>query len=166
VPILPENVDAHVAKTINFACSALGSRVVGCSDDYFSSVSKLLLLNPPVVVRKQDAHDTAEPDGWETATDNPAEYDWVVIRLGVRSAVVHGVEIDTRSFEQHHAEQVMVEGACPETRARMRMRTKMNKDRTGIPRLATHYTHPKLHPTGPACMETQPSHSTSHSYPG
>lgn len=49
-------------------------------------------------------------DGWETRRHNPAPFDWVVIRLGVASGAVEGVEVDTAFFSGNHAPHVSVEG--------------------------------------------------------
>lgn len=49
-------------------------------------------------------------DGWETRRHNPAESDWVVIRLGVAAGRVCGVEIDTTFFTGNQAPEVSVEG--------------------------------------------------------
>ncbi len=50
-------------------------------------------------------------DGWETRRHNPAPFDWVVIRLGVASGTVEGVEIDTAFFNGNHAPAITV-GGC------------------------------------------------------
>jgi allantoicase len=49
-------------------------------------------------------------DGWETRRHNPAPADWVIIKLGVPSGKVHGVEIDTAFFNGNHAPAISVEG--------------------------------------------------------
>lgn len=49
-------------------------------------------------------------DGWETRRHNPAPFDWVVVRLGVASGTVDGVEVDTAFFSGNHAPHVSVEG--------------------------------------------------------
>jgi allantoicase len=49
-------------------------------------------------------------DGWETRRHNPAPFDYVIIRLGVASGVVKGVEIDTAFFNGNHAPAISVEG--------------------------------------------------------
>ena len=49
-------------------------------------------------------------DGWETRRHNPEPFDWVVIRLGVASGRVKGVEIDTAFFNGNQAPEVAVEG--------------------------------------------------------
>lgn len=49
-------------------------------------------------------------DGWETRRHNTEPFDWVVIRLGVASGTVDGVEVDTAFFSGNHAPFVSVEG--------------------------------------------------------
>lgn len=49
-------------------------------------------------------------DGWETRRHNPEPFDWVVIRLGVASGTVEGVEVDTFAFDGNHAPFISVEG--------------------------------------------------------
>lgn len=49
-------------------------------------------------------------DGWETRRHNSAPFDWVVVRLGVASGTVDGVEVDTAFFSGNHAPHISVEG--------------------------------------------------------
>jgi allantoicase len=49
-------------------------------------------------------------DGWETRRHNAEPFDWVVIRLGVASGTVEGVEVDTAFFSGNHAPAISVEG--------------------------------------------------------
>jgi allantoicase len=49
-------------------------------------------------------------DGWETRRHNTAPFDYVVIRLGVASGIVEGIEIDTAFFSGNHAPAISVEG--------------------------------------------------------
>lgn len=49
-------------------------------------------------------------DGWETRRHNTEAFDWVVIRLGVASGTVEGVEVDTAFFSGNHAPFISVEG--------------------------------------------------------
>lgn len=55
-------------------------------------------------------HAGAWYDGWETRRHNTAPFDWVVIKLGVASGKVAGVEIDTAYFNGNHAPEIAVEG--------------------------------------------------------
>lgn len=49
-------------------------------------------------------------DGWETRRHNPEPFDWVVIRLGVASGTIEGIEVDTAFFSGNHAPFISVEG--------------------------------------------------------
>lgn len=49
-------------------------------------------------------------DGWETRRHNAEPFDWVVIRLGVASGTIEGVEVDTAFFNGNHAPAISVEG--------------------------------------------------------
>jgi allantoicase len=49
-------------------------------------------------------------DGWETRRHNTAPFDYVVIRLGVASGTVTGIEVDTAFFSGNHAPAISVEG--------------------------------------------------------
>jgi len=49
-------------------------------------------------------------DGWETRRHNPAPFDYVVVRLGVASGTVQGIEVDTAFFSGNHAPSISVEG--------------------------------------------------------
>jgi len=49
-------------------------------------------------------------DGWETRRHNSSAFDWVVVRLGVASGRVRGVEIDTAFFDGNHAPEIAVQG--------------------------------------------------------
>ena len=49
-------------------------------------------------------------DGWETRRHNPHPFDWVIIRLGVASGKVKGVEIDTAYFTGNYAPEIAVQG--------------------------------------------------------
>jgi allantoicase len=49
-------------------------------------------------------------DGWETRRHNPAPFDYVIVRLGVASGRVEGVEVDTAFFSGNHAPEISVEG--------------------------------------------------------
>lgn len=53
-------------------------------------------------------------DGWETRRHNPAPFDYVIIRLGVASGIVEGIEVDTAFFSGNHAPHISVEGVFSE----------------------------------------------------
>jgi allantoicase len=88
----------------------LGSKVLSCSDEWFADASNLLTPTPPIRKIGVFTHAGAWYDGWETRRHNTAPADWVVIRLGVASGKVAGVEIDTAFFNGNHAPEIAVEG--------------------------------------------------------
>lgn len=109
-PIPAPSIDTTFSKTTNLASSSLNSTILSCSDDYFASASNLLTPGPPIHRPGHFVHTGAWYDGWETRRHNPAAYDWAVIKLGVASGVISGVEIDTAHFHGNYGEKVLVEG--------------------------------------------------------
>ncbi len=49
-------------------------------------------------------------DGWETRRHNRAAFDYAIIRLGVSSGTISGIEIDTSFFQGNEAPAISVEG--------------------------------------------------------
>jgi allantoicase len=49
-------------------------------------------------------------DGWESRRHNKAAFDYAIIRLGVSSAAITGIEIDTAHFKGNEAPAISVEG--------------------------------------------------------
>jgi allantoicase len=90
--------------------SALGGKVLSFSDEWFAEASNLLTPTPPIRQPGKMVYSGAWYDGWETRRHNTAPFDYVVIRLGVASGTVEGIEIDTAFFSGNHAPAVSVEG--------------------------------------------------------
>lgn len=90
--------------------SSLDSSVITFSDEWFAPASNLINPKPPIRRPGVFVPTGAWYDGWETRRHNPEPYDWVVIKLGVASGRVKGVEIDTAFFDGNHAEAVEVQG--------------------------------------------------------
>lgn len=88
----------------------LGSCILSFSDEWFATAENLTTPTPPVRKPGVFTHAGAWYDGWETRRHNPHPFDWVVIRLGVASGRVKGVEIDTAFFTGNHAPEIAVEG--------------------------------------------------------
>lgn len=110
-PFIPSTEIDHVfAHTTNLASSALNSRVVACSNDYFAAASNLLTPTPPIHRPGIFIHTGAWYDGWETRRHNPNPYDWVVIKLGVASGAIQGVEVDTAYFVGNYGEKAELQG--------------------------------------------------------
>lgn len=89
---------------------ALGSRILSFSDEWFAAAENLTTPTPPI--RKPGVFTFAGAwyDGWETRRHNPEPFDWVVIRLGVASGRVKGVEVDTAFFNGNQAPEIAVQG--------------------------------------------------------
>lgn len=109
-PVPASSIDTTFSKTTSLATTSLNAVILSKSDDYFASASNLLTPTPPVHRPGYFVHTGAWYDGWETRRHNPAEFDWVVIKLGVGSGVVQGVEIDTAHFVGNYGEKVLIEG--------------------------------------------------------
>ncbi|KAI9714950.1 MAG: hypothetical protein M1812_006263 [Candelaria pacifica] len=100
--------------SIDLISLRLNSRILSFSDEYFASASNLLTPTAPIRKPNTFTHAGAWYDGWETRRHNLNEFDWVVVRLGVSSGVVRGVEIDTAFFDGNHAVEVAVQGCFVE----------------------------------------------------
>lgn len=90
--------------------AALGGKILSFSDEWFAEASNLLNPTPPIRQPGKMVYSGAWYDGWETRRHNPAPFDYVVIRLGVASGIVEGLEVDTAFFSGNHAPAISVEG--------------------------------------------------------
>ncbi|KAK2768173.1 Allantoicase [Arachnomyces sp. PD_36] len=108
--IPPDAIDSTFSRTTNLASSALNSSILSFSDEYFAAASNLLTPTRPIHKPGVFVHTGAWYDGWETRRHNPEPYDWVIIKLGVGSGVVEGVEVDTAYFVGNYAESVEAQG--------------------------------------------------------
>lgn len=90
--------------------AAMGGKVLGFSDEWFAEAANLLTPTPPIRQPGKMVYTGAWYDGWETRRHNTEPFDWVVIRLGVASGTVDGVEVDTAFFSGNHAPFISVEG--------------------------------------------------------
>jgi len=90
--------------------ATLGGQVLSFSDQWFADATNLLTPTPPIRQLGKMVYSGAWYDGWETRRHNPAPFDYVVIRLGVASGIVEGIEIDTAFFSGNHAPEISVEG--------------------------------------------------------
>lgn len=104
-----DQIDSTFKHTTNLASSALNSSILGCSDDYFASATNLLTPTAPINRPGVFVHTGAWYDGWETRRHNPEPYDWAVIKLGVASAVIKGIEVDTGFFVGNYGEKAEVQ---------------------------------------------------------
>jgi len=107
-------IDSTFAHTTNLASAALNTKILSRSDDYFASATNLLSPTPPINRPGVFIHTGAWYDGWETRRHNPEPYDWVVIKLGVSSAVIKGIEVDTGFFVGNFGEKAEVQATNAE----------------------------------------------------
>ncbi|KAF2753647.1 Allantoicase [Pseudovirgaria hyperparasitica] len=109
--VAPEKIQETFGSTsIDLISKPLGSRILSFSDEWFAAAENLTTSTPPVRKPGVFTHAGAWYDGWETRRHNTEPFDWVVIRLGVASGKVKGVEIDTAFFNGNHAPEIAVEG--------------------------------------------------------
>ncbi|GJN84955.1 allantoicase [Purpureocillium lilacinum] len=97
------------SSCIDLVSAALGGKVLAFSDQWFAEAANLLTPTAPIHQPGKMVFTGAWFDGWETRRHN-ADFDWVVIRLGVASGTVEGIEIDTAFFTGNYAPAVSVEG--------------------------------------------------------
>ncbi|KAK4142999.1 uncharacterized protein C8A04DRAFT_37870 [Dichotomopilus funicola] len=95
---------------IDLTSEALGGKILGFSDEWFAEAANLINPKAPIRQAGKFVHTGAWYDGWETRRHNPEPFDWVVIRLGVASGTVEGVEVNTAYFSGNHAPAISVEG--------------------------------------------------------
>ncbi|KAF1963422.1 Allantoicase [Byssothecium circinans] len=113
-----EEIDSTFkSKYTDLISAPLGPKILSLSDEWFASATNLLTPTPPIRKPGVFTHAGAWYDGWETRRHNPAPFDFVVIRLGVASGRVAGVEIDTAFFNGNHAPEIGVEGFFAATEA-------------------------------------------------
>ncbi|KAK4095016.1 hypothetical protein Purlil1_712 [Purpureocillium lilacinum] len=97
------------SSCIDLVSAALGGKVLAFSDQWFAEAANLLTPTAPIHQPGKMVFTGAWFDGWETRRHN-ADFDWVVIRLGVASGTVEGIEIDTAFFTGNYAPAISVEG--------------------------------------------------------
>ncbi|KAI9737363.1 MAG: Allantoicase [Cirrosporium novae-zelandiae] len=109
-PVDPTMISTTFAHTTNLSSSTLLTHILSLSDDWFASATNLLTPTPPIHRPGVFVSTGAWYDGWETRRHNPQPYDFVVLRLGVSSGHIQGIEIDTAFFKGNEAPAVSVEG--------------------------------------------------------
>jgi len=106
-----DRIDATFRScTIDLISSALGGKILSFSDEWFAEASNLINPKPPIREVGKMVYTGAWYDGWETRRHNTAPFDYVIIRLGVASGIVEGIEVDTAFFSGNHAPAISVEG--------------------------------------------------------
>ncbi|KAH8596836.1 putative Allantoicase [Bisporella sp. PMI_857] len=98
------------STTIDLISAALGGKILSFSDEWFAEASNLLTPTPPIRQPGKMVFSGAWYDGWETRRHNTEPFDYVVIRLGVASGTIRGIEVDTAFFSGNHAPAISVEG--------------------------------------------------------
>lgn len=92
----------------------VGGKVVLFSDEFFAEASNLITAGDPIQDKTRFVPTGKWYDGWETRRHNTEEADWVVFQVGVASAQLVGVEVDTAFFSGNHAPAISVEAAVDE----------------------------------------------------
>ncbi|SCU78427.1 LAME_0A04456g1_1 [Lachancea meyersii CBS 8951] len=92
----------------------LGGLVLSCSDEWFAEAKNLVEPKAPIRDATRFVHAGAWYDGWETRRHNTAEYDWVILQMGVAAAHIVGCEVDTAFFNGNHAPAISVEALYAE----------------------------------------------------
>ncbi|CAM1503973.1 Fc.00g015640.m01.CDS01 [Cosmosporella sp. VM-42] len=109
--VSPEDIDKTFRSTcIDLISGTLGGRILAFSDQWFAEAANLLTPTPPIRQPGKMVFTGAWYDGWETRRHNAEPFDWVIVRLGVASGTVEGVEVDTAFFSGNHAPAISVEG--------------------------------------------------------
>jgi allantoicase len=91
--------------------SRLGGHVLCVSDEWFAPGTNLLSPLSPIYEPNKQVYTGQWMDGWETRRHNRQAFDYAIIRLGVASGTISGIEIDTAFFKGNEAPAVSVE-AC------------------------------------------------------
>ncbi|KAH6678918.1 hypothetical protein F5X68DRAFT_270158 [Plectosphaerella plurivora] len=98
------------SSNIDLISGTLGGKILAFSDEWFAEAANLLTPTPPIRQPGKMVFTGAWYDGWETRRHNTEPFDWVIVRLGVASGTVEGIEVDTAFFNGNHAPSISVEG--------------------------------------------------------
>ncbi|EHK97917.1 putative Allantoicase [Glarea lozoyensis 74030] len=109
--IATEEIDSILkSKFLDLISAPLGGTVLDVSDEWFAPATNLLSPKTPIYSERQ-VFTGQWMDGWESRRHNRKPFDYVIIRLGVASGSIVGVEIDTAYFQGNEAPAISVE-AC------------------------------------------------------
>jgi allantoicase len=97
-------------QLLDLVSRALGGKILAFSDQWFAEADNLITPTAPIRQPGKMVFTGAWYDGWETRRHNQEAFDWVVIRLGVSSGTIEGIEVDTAFFSGNHAPAISVEG--------------------------------------------------------
>ncbi|CAN3376152.1 hypothetical protein DIURU_003757 [Diutina rugosa] len=89
----------------------VGGQVLSCSDEFFAEAANLIKPGKAVQDLTKFVPTGKWFDGWETRRHNTEEADWVIFKMGVASAQLIGVEVDTDNFKGNCAPEISVEAA-------------------------------------------------------
>ncbi|KPI41258.1 Allantoicase [Cyphellophora attinorum] len=112
-PIPSPLIDTTFSSATSLSTSVLNASIHSFSDQWFAEASNLLNPAKPIWKEGYYVHAGKWYDGWETRRHNTAEYDWVVIKLGV-VCVIEGVEVDTAFFKGNEAPEAGLDAAFVE----------------------------------------------------
>ncbi|WFD00003.1 Allantoicase [Malassezia yamatoensis] len=97
--------------SVEISSSALGGKVLGCSDEWFAGSENLIKPGPAQSMTGQYGPNGALYDGWETRRHNPT-HDWAIIRLGpAGGGRITGFDVDTTTFSGNEGPAAAVYGA-------------------------------------------------------
>jgi len=94
----------------DIASSAMGSKVLFATDEWFAVGANLFNPEPPIFNPEAFTPYGKEMDGWESRRKRIPGHDWCIAKLGV-PGVIRGVEIDTRFFTGNQAPRASLFGA-------------------------------------------------------
>ncbi|KAE9369600.1 putative Allantoicase [Stipitochalara longipes BDJ] len=109
-PLPAELIDSTFKpQCLDLISAPLGGSILAVSNEWFAPATNLLLPTKPVYSDKQ-VFTGQWMDGWETRRHNRAAFDYAIIRLGVSSGTISGIEVDTAFFYGNEAPAISVEG--------------------------------------------------------
>jgi len=99
-------------QQINLADPRLGAEAIGCSDDFFAPMERLLHAQAAIFVPGKYDANGKWMDGWESRRKRGPGHDWCIVRLA-RPGRIAGVDIDTSFFTGNYPPAASIDG-CPE----------------------------------------------------
>jgi allantoicase len=96
---------------INVASSALGTRVIFSSDEFFAAAERMLEPSNPVFIDGKFDNHGKWMDGWETRRRRDGKNDYCFIKLGQRS-IIDGFNVNTKHFTGNFPPGISILGAC------------------------------------------------------
>lgn len=108
------SVPEFVRQNIDLAQPRLGTRILGCSDEFFASCERMLNPEPAVFIEGKFDEHGKWMDGWETRRRRDTGYDHALIELG-EPGIIYGVDIDTSHFTGNYPPAASLEACYSET---------------------------------------------------